>query len=204
MSFSQEWEDIYQRGEQMVHWPWSDLISLVHRFRATEGTVYELGCGPGANYPFFDSLGMVYWGVDGSETAVNALLAAAPELRGRVHVGDFTKESLGENIADLVVDRAAVVHNPIKAMSQAINNARGLLKPGGLYIGVDWFSMSHEDKRQFQNVGVTTRMTRPLIEMLFEGFEIVYLEHKVWHRMIPARMPCAAFDIVARKPGGVS
>lgn len=204
MSFSQEWEDIYARGEQMVQWPWTDLVSLVFRFGVTEGTVIELGCGPGANATFFGVMGMDYWGVDGSATAIDVLQDAMPQMRGRVSVSDFTKEPFGENVADLVVDRAAVVHNPLKDISHAISLAWKALKPGGLYIGIDWFSGAHEDRHQFTGVGVTTRMTEPLIKMVFEDFEIVHLEHKIRNRIVPRGFPFGAYDIVARKRGGIS
>lgn len=204
MTFSQEWEDIYARGEQITQWPWTALVSLIMRFGATEGRVIELGCGSGANAVFFDVMGMDYQGVDGSATAIDYLTDALPQMRGKVHVGDFTKWSFGENVADLVVDRAAVVHNPIKDISNTIDAAWRALKPGGLYIGVDWFSGAHEDRAQFSGVGVTTRMTEPLIKMIFERFEIVHLEHKIHHRIIPRRFPFGAYDIVARKGGGVS
>lgn len=204
MSFSPQWEDIYARGEQFTHWPWTDLVTLVHRFGVTEGTVVELGCGTGANAVLFATMGMEYWGVDGSATAIEALERNVSAVRGQVFVDDFTKKPFGENCADLVVDRAAVVHNPIQDISRAIDFAWDMLKPGGLYIGVDWFSGAHEDAKQFRDVGVTARMTVPLIKMIFEKFDIVHLEHKVRQRLIPAGFPFGAYDIVARKAGGLS
>src|SRR4029077_14742021 len=58
MGFSKEWDDCYRRGGQAIKWPWSDVISLVMRHARPTGSefrVLELGCGSGANIPFFES-----------------------------------------------------------------------------------------------------------------------------------------------------
>ena len=58
MSFSQEWEQRYAENTHMSIWPWSDVVSLVHRhckplISAGGGECLELGCGAGAPiYPF--------------------------------------------------------------------------------------------------------------------------------------------------------
>lgn len=55
MTFSKEWDNLYRNNQQMSIWPWSDLISYIKRY--TEGvsgkSILELGCGAGANIPFF-------------------------------------------------------------------------------------------------------------------------------------------------------
>ena len=32
MSFSKEWEHSYASGTHLSIWPWSDVVSLVHRY----------------------------------------------------------------------------------------------------------------------------------------------------------------------------
>ena len=73
MSFSKEWDQIYKKNTQMSIWPFSDLISYVKRylpFVGSSNSVLELGCGAGANIPFFKSLGIDYFAIDGSITIV--------------------------------------------------------------------------------------------------------------------------------------
>ena len=53
-----EWEQTYKNGKQLSVWPWTKLISLVKRHTDIKQSmrVLELGCGVGANIPFFVSL----------------------------------------------------------------------------------------------------------------------------------------------------
>jgi|SaaInlV_100m_DNA_6_1039743.scaffolds.fasta_scaffold36117_2 hypothetical protein len=93
--FSQEWEDRYCKESQLTSWPWTDLVSLVFRHCkkvVPGGKVFELGCGAGPNYPFFQSLSMDYYAVEGSKTIVNLLHKKYPNLKNKVIVGDFTKK----------------------------------------------------------------------------------------------------------------
>ena len=49
----------------------------------------ELGCGAGANIPFFLSLGVKYYSVEASEVIVSQLHETYPELENKIIVGDF-------------------------------------------------------------------------------------------------------------------
>ena len=76
MTFSTEWNTRYQNNVHMSIWPWSDLVSSVMQFykpTKTKIRVLELGCGAGANIPFFLSLNTEYFGIDGSETIIKNL-----------------------------------------------------------------------------------------------------------------------------------
>ena len=55
MSFSEEWNHAYEKNTNLSTWPWSDLVSYVKRFTKLDknSKVLELGCGAGANIPFF-------------------------------------------------------------------------------------------------------------------------------------------------------
>ena len=51
MGFSKEWNDTYASNAHLSIWPWSDVVSLVHRHckrtLAAGGAVLEVGCGSG-------------------------------------------------------------------------------------------------------------------------------------------------------------
>ena len=74
----------------MCKWPFSDLVSYVMRYVRPSGpdfNVLELGCGSGANIPFFLSLGVNYYGLDGSVTIVEYLKQKFPQISGNIKCG---------------------------------------------------------------------------------------------------------------------
>ena len=94
MGFSKGWDECYMKNTQMSIWPWSDLIGYVMRYArpdSAEFKVLELGCGAGANIPFFRTLGVDYYTVEGSATAVESLKEKYTELSNNLVAGDFTK-----------------------------------------------------------------------------------------------------------------
>ena len=73
MTFSLEWDERYSSNTQMSIWPWSDLVSYVIRYAKParkQIRVLELGCGAGANIPFFLAQGFKYYGIEGSNTII--------------------------------------------------------------------------------------------------------------------------------------
>ena len=113
-NFSGEWEVAYKKRTHQSQWPWSDLVSLVHRYVNTKKddfSVLELGCGYGANIPFFLSLGINYSAVDGSGFVVSHLKERFVEVQETIKQADFTKDIPFEREFDLIVDRASITHN---------------------------------------------------------------------------------------------
>lgn len=147
MGFSVEWDDIYKKNRQMSVWPWSDLISYVKRYaNLKEGdSVLELGCGVGANIPFFTGFSDIYYhAIEGSKKAVQLITVKFPEAV--IYHTDFTKDiPLSETgqLYNLIVDRAAVIHNRISDIRRTIDNIEKVIASDGVYIGIDWFNQSH-------------------------------------------------------------
>jgi SAM-dependent methyltransferase len=220
MSFSSEWDTVYQAGKQHTAWPWSDLVSLVYRHIPTAFSkcrVLELGCGTGANVPFFLALGADYYAVEGSDSAVAVVHERYPSVRNTVTVGDFT-EALPSGPFDLIVDRAALTHNCTRAIRNTLELVRERLVPGGCYIGIDWFSDRHSDRAigsvvddgntftqfdagQFQGVGRVHFSDESHLRYLFSRFELILLAEKTIRRLQPPDEHLfASFNIVAKKP----
>lgn len=217
-----EWETAFRSNTHLSAWPWSDLVSYVHRHAtplAQFRRVLELGCGMGANIPFFIALGLDYCAIEQSTTAVARLHERYPRLREAIVAGDFSRSIPLEGIFDLVVDRAATQHNATEAVRRAIVTAYDRLRPGGKLIGIDWVSGAHSDAKQGTRVDEHTRRDLPsrafaglglvhffeqsyLIQLLTSvGFAIECLEHKVHEVVLPADSGRPAWwNFVAVKP----
>lgn len=224
MGFSEEWDKCYADNTQLSVWPWSDLVSLVHRhckdmISDGEARVLELGCGAGANIPFFRSLGMQYHAIEGSETIVNKLGTQHRDFADNIHCGDFTADQPFEGLFDLVFDRAAVTHNSEDSIRAALHAALSSLKPGGIFIGSDWFSTKHTDywygecvddkftrtnftRGQFVGVGKVHFSDEAHLRSLFSKFEILLMEEKIIEIIQPPDGgKVALWNIVAKRIG---
>ena len=221
--FSEEWDEIYNKKLQLTSWPWSDLVSLVYRHCSDaisrKGVVFELGCGVGPNIPFIQSLGMSYYGVEGSKTVVKKLHQEFPEMKERVAVGDFTQKDCFSKLpeVDIVIDRASVTHNNQLSIVNTLKNSCDVLKSGSHYIGIDWFSTKHSDfvlgkegsdvntridieYGQFENVGNVHFSDEKHLRTLFSSFDIISLEEKIINIYEPKNNhQFSSWNIVARK-----
>jgi SAM-dependent methyltransferase len=164
MTFSAEWDERFRTNQNISVWPWSDLVSYVNRFaKPVDGykRVLELGCGAGANIPFFTNLAVDYFAIEGSASIVARLHRAYPDLKRRILVGDFTRSLPFPGPFDLVVDRSAVTHNTTEAIRRTLAMVFDRLRAGGKLIGIDWFSTSHQDAQGGDALDANTRTNHP-------------------------------------------
>lgn len=223
MTFSQEWDDAYRANLQMAVWPWSDLVSYVHRYaKPSDGyqRVLELGCGAGANIPFFQELGVEYKAVEGSAAIVSSLRSTYPKLNECIAVGDFTKSIPFTGPFDLVVDRSSIPHNTSEAIQNTLDMVYKCLRIGGKFIGIDWFSVIYSDFKcdvvnddqytrsgfahgsQFEGLGrIHFFDEKHLCNLIGNaGFVIERLEHKVCETVLPLPSTNKAWwNFVAKK-----
>lgn len=199
-----DWERIYAHSRHLSVWPWSDLVSLTMRFvRPQPGSrVLELGCGAGANIPFFLSLGAEYWGIEASATILTRLRQNYPELEGRLIVGDFATELGAPGLFDVVIDRGSITHNPTSSIRRIMELIGGKLAPGGMLVGVDWFSTASADYRsgskgedaftrigfdkgRLAGTGLAHFCDEAHLRELLSGFRIIHLDHKLVEQREP-------------------
>jgi SAM-dependent methyltransferase len=223
VTFSREWDEIYRASLHLSKWPWSDLVSYVCRYAKPAdgyGRVLELGCGAGANIPFFLELGVDYRAIDGSAMIVSRLHETFPELKDRIVVGDFTGAIPFEGRFDLVVDRVSLAHNTTDAIRRTLGIVIERLRPGGKLIGIDWFSSADQAAETGIALDAHTRTNLPasshlagtgavhfsdrdhLVNLLAgSGFRIDRLEHKQNDVLIPlSGGRFAWWNFVATKP----
>jgi SAM-dependent methyltransferase len=220
--FSKEWERRFRAGGNISRWPWSDVVSYVHRYARPLSDfkrVLELGCAAGPNIPFFLSLGVNYHAVEGSETIVAQVRTDFPELSEQIVVGDFTRAIPFPGPFDLVIDRSSLTHNTTDAIRWALGICFDRLRSGGKYIGCDWFSTLYPDTQrgvmldqhtrtgipdgQFLDLGAVHFSDRPHLETLLvsAGFVLEILEHKRVDTLIPTgEAPKGWWSFVAVKP----
>ena len=128
--FSSEWDERYQENTHMSIWPWSTLVSFVMRYsnpNVAGFRVLELGCGAGANIPFFVNLGIDYYAVEGSESIVTRLHSKFPQLKDNIVCGDFT-QTLPEMEFHLIVDRGSLTCNDTSAIRRCLRMCHNRLK----------------------------------------------------------------------------
>ena len=201
MSFSSEWEQIYSQGMQNSIWPWSDLVSYVMRYARPHGgscKVLELGFGAGANIAFFASLGVDYFGTEGSESAVRRV-ARRFENQPRISLVccDFTRTIPFDGPFDLIVDRSSLTHNSTAAIGACLRLVAARMGPGARFIGIDWFSTDNSqflagadmgdyhtrsgfESGQFKDIGIVHFFDEEHLMDLISGagLKIERLEHK--------------------------
>lgn len=199
MSFSIQWDEQYQDNQHMSIWPWSNLVSLAMRMTDLKKghddfSVMEVGCGAGANIPFFAAYTKTIYALEGSEFIVSKLKDRFPQIADNIMAGDFTKEWPVDNKFDLIVDRGASTHNTTSALKEYLAQVRKHLKPEGIVIITDWFSTEHacysygestEDKYTktnyvdgpFANLGNVHYFDKEQIMELTQDFELLHLDH---------------------------
>ena len=220
MSFSAHWDEVYRAGSNLSVWPWSDLVSYMHRYAKpfTAGTkVLEIGFGAGANIPFFLSIGVDYYGIEGSASIAARVRERYPDLKDRLVTGDFIRHDY-QDTYDLVVDRSAMTHNDTNAIKVGLGKLSASMKPGSKYIGIDWFSAGHSDyslgdrvdgftranisEGQFAGVGKVHFSNKEHLMELFSGagLGLARLEHKKQMVEIPNQgHVIASWNLVAIK-----
>ncbi len=221
MSFSSKWDAAYRRNEHQSIWPWSNLVSRCLRHTALKNRdasfrVLELGCGAGANIPFFLEYGADYHGVEGSQAAVGSLQARFPELTDKLAAGDFTDSLIFDGPFDLVVDRAAITHNDTAAIRRCLSMIKASLSDAGVFIGCDWYSTDSARYRQgekgvdpftcgdiaegtFAGIGQVHFSSYEHIQDLFGGFKILSLDHIAEQVYVGSGEGNATWQIVATK-----
>ncbi|MEM3063464.1 MAG: class I SAM-dependent methyltransferase [Nitrososphaerota archaeon] len=220
MGFSREWDDLFKKNTHLSIWPWSDLITYVMRYARPEGTnfkVLELGCGAGANIPFFLSFENVrYHAIEGSKTMVNRLKEKFPQLSNNIKVGDFTENLPFDSEFDLIFDRGALTCNTTRSIKRCLNIIYSKLKINGRYICIDLYSVMDSNFKKGNRVDEFTKngftegtfaftgnvhfSNKKHILDLFDKFNIIKLEHKIHKTEIPANNQVfASWNLVAVK-----
>lgn len=221
MSFSKEWDQRFKDNTHLSYCPWSDLVTNVMRFSPPKNekfNVLELGCGAGANIPFFLSFNNVnYFAIEGSNNIVQRLKSKFPDIKERIFCGDFTQEIPFDTNFDLIVDRGAITHNTIPGITNSLDLINQKLVDEGKLISINLYSTMSSDYElgeetddkftrtnfsdgTFTKVGKVHFFDKSHIFELFHKFNILFLEHKISKQEIPEeKRIIASWNLVANK-----
>ena len=98
----------------------------------------ELGCGAGANIPFFQSIGVQYYGIEGSVYQTDLLKKRFQDENVTIVAGDFTKEIPFDMDFDLILDRGSLTCNSTEDIKKSIDMVYEKLCQGG---GIPWHGL---------------------------------------------------------------
>ena len=222
MSFSNKWEKIYKKKSNYSIWPWSEVISLfynhfnLNKFKNKKIKILELGCGAGANIPFFYNKKFDYYGVDGSQTIIKALKTKYPNLKKKIKSCDFTKEIPFKEEFDLILDRASITCNSKESIISAINLIQRKLKKKGFFFGIDWYSTKSSDFKKgkmdgdkftrkdiknsiFSGAGSFHFSNEKMMRNYFKKFKIISFYEKIIYKKINKPNKLASWTIVVEK-----
>tara|TARA_B110000977_G_scaffold180442_2_gene240085 strand:- start:3853 stop:4554 length:702 start_codon:yes stop_codon:yes gene_type:complete len=221
--FDNNWDKTYKKKFHLSVWPWSDLISYSARYLKPKNKfkkILELGCGAGANIPFFLQRKFDYYGIEGSKTIIKKIKNKNKnkKLSKNIVCCDFTKEIPFDFLFDAVFDRASLTHNSTQSIEACLKILEHKIRKDGLFVGIDWFSTKHEDfkkgitidsntkhnikSRQFKNLGRVHFSNLSHIKKIFSKFHfsIEIFEHKENKMLIGKnRINTSSINFIARK-----
>jgi len=215
------WEKLYADTKHQSIWPWSDLVTLVMRHVLPQYSqtleVLELGCGAGANIPFFQSLNANYFGVDISTTAIEQLHVRFPELKHSITTADFCRDLPFSGPFDLVVDRGSLTHNESESIRNCLESLKKRTHSNSMLVGIHWLSTesahynygeptvdpycrTNFTSGRFAGVGIVHFASESHLRDILKEYEIISLQHVVIENREPSDYSKVAYwNFVARR-----
>lgn len=220
-----EWEKIYDSGKQINLWPYTEIASKFAKYFTNKEPlseqikVLELGCGAGNNSRLFSHYNVNYEGIDFSKSAIKFANSNYQNDSTNFVFADLVEYDLPTQKFDLIFDRAAITHLVDSQIRTMVSKAFNGLKDGGLYFGIDWFSVNHPEFRsnecteigdldrtsytsgKFQGVGTVHFSDREFILSAFSRFKILEIsENRSFNYGTGIELPLGAtWSFVAKK-----
>ncbi|MDI3422828.1 class I SAM-dependent DNA methyltransferase [Streptomyces luteolus] len=119
-----------------------------------DGTVADLGCGPGDLTAHLDGLGLTAFGVDASPVMVELAREAHPGLR--FEVGSMAALDIADGALGGVLSRWSVIHTPPVELPAVLAEFARVLAPGGhLLIDFPATDGAHIENQSYDHVVAT-------------------------------------------------
>jgi SAM-dependent methyltransferase len=215
------WEARYREGYGN-RYPFDEVVSFICRFarahRPRTVRVLDVGCGPGNHLEVLKAEGCDFYGIDGSETAIQAAVArvGAPD---KVVSGSFERLPFATELFDACIDRMSIMTTPRAIGLASIAEVNRVLKPGGKFL---FTCLTDEDDRFLyataQEDGFVTDVAEQVKQQIeFRGYQF-YSVAEVKHifsvgnnwvirelkltrdqTILPARLSLCSLLVVAEK-----
>ena len=164
-TFDSRWEDIYKSGQQLNCYPYSDVVSFIHKYHdrtrlKSKTKVLEIGCGAGNNLWFAARAGFDVTGIDASSSAIEFARNrfSQENLHGDFTVGNFCQLPYPSGSFDIVIDRCAMTNVGRADAIRTIAEVNRVLCEGGLFfshvLGADGRTdrvVSEDDLAEYQD-----------------------------------------------------
>ncbi|MCB0321660.1 MAG: class I SAM-dependent methyltransferase [Bdellovibrionales bacterium] len=148
MTYTDHWDEKF-RNRSWGRYPPEDLVRFIGRNYKDHDRgsvrILEIGCGPGANIWFLHREGYSTAGIDISSAAIeiasNRLVTENRECSTGVadlRVGSFHELPWPDGHFDVVIDIFALYANPLKVISDTLNEVGRVLKPNGSFYSKLW------------------------------------------------------------------
>lgn len=150
-----DWDqDIYSKGKQLNHWPFTDVISDALRIangrKGQSLRFLEIGCGAGNNLWFAAEAGFSVAGIDISSTAINYASDRLSRLGYEscdLRVGHLSCLPWPDEHFDIVLDRGALAMTAYSDIRASVAEVLRVLRPGGCMLGYTLFGHNSTDRQ---------------------------------------------------------
>lgn len=196
------WEKLYKDKKHLSVWPWSNVISLTNRHlkkKNKKNKVLEIGCGFGANIPFFNKKNYDYYGFDLSSYAINFLKRKFPKLKKKLFVLDIEEKDIPFRGFDLIIDRGCNPHILKKNNNLVIQRLTSSLKKNGIIIFTDLISKKTTLDKRYKIFNLDNFYSKKRIFKVFRKMKIVYMDEEKKDIYIPKKKRIVSWNVVVKK-----
>ena len=207
------WENLYKSNKHRSIWPWNDVIKLTKKFYRKKNitNILELGCGFGANIPFFLNENFNYHGIDFSPFAIKTVKKNFPSLKKKLYTSDLNKFNFNhlEKKFDLIIDRGTTTHLKDNNINKLFAKLPEFLNAKAIVICCSLYSEKCDDRKKnntnyfskgiFKGVGYINFFNKKKLNKIFSNWDILHMEEVTYSEYLINKKKYSYWNLVLRK-----